>query len=68
LLTDVVMPEMTGPELGKRLRTAGLIDRVLFMSGYPQRHLDGGNSSLIDKPFTRDELLDAVETALGARS
>ena len=69
LLTDVIMPGMTGPELGKALSASHPALRVLYMSGYSaavlgtQGHLDD-DSVLIQKPFNRDTLLAAVERAL----
>jgi PAS domain S-box-containing protein len=68
VLTDVVMPEVTGPELADRVqeRWPGL--PVLFMSGYAASF--GGASArgahALSKPFSADELLSAVRTALDA--
>jgi two-component system cell cycle sensor histidine kinase/response regulator CckA len=70
LITDVVMPAMTGPELASALRTHHPDLPVLFMSGYtaaslgPQLTLDE-NSMLIEKPFTRSTLLGAIRTLCG---
>jgi PAS domain S-box-containing protein len=70
LITDVVMPTMTGPELASALRTHHPDLPVLYMSGYtaaslgPQLHLDE-NSMLIEKPFTRSTLLGAIRTLCG---
>jgi len=70
LITDVVMPTMTGPELANALRTHHPDLPVLYMSGYtaaslgPQLHLDE-NSMLIEKPFTRSTLLAAIRTLAG---
>ena len=70
LITDVVMPAMTGPELAAALRTHHPDLPVLFMSGYtaaslgPQLHLDD-NSMLVEKPFTRSTLLGAIRTLCG---
>jgi PAS domain S-box-containing protein len=70
LITDVVMPTMTGPELASALRTHHPDLPVLYMSGYtaaslgPQLHLDD-NSMLIEKPFTRSTLLGAIRTLCG---
>ncbi|GIJ49487.1 hypothetical protein Val02_63730 [Virgisporangium aliadipatigenens] len=69
LLTDVVMPGMTGPELARALRARRPTLRVLYMSGYtagvlnPQGHLDQ-DSALLQKPFNRETLLAAVSRAL----
>jgi two-component system, cell cycle sensor histidine kinase and response regulator CckA len=69
LLTDVVMPGMTGPELARALRTRNPSLRVLYMSGYttgvlnPRGHLDE-DSELLPKPFNRQTLLAAVAKAL----
>jgi PAS domain S-box-containing protein len=74
LLTDVVMPQMSGPELNARIqhRHPGL--PVLFLSGYSdgllttQRVLDP-DVHLLQKPFTEDGLVNQVHIALtGARS
>lgn len=69
LLTDVLMPAMTGPELASRLirKRPGL--RVLFMSGYTTRPGDAGGtaipaSHLLQKPFNREDLLERVRRAL----
>jgi CheY-like chemotaxis protein len=65
LLTDVIMPRMSGKELATRLGTSHPGVRVLYMSGYTDRlvgieELD----QLIEKPFRRDTLLAAVERVL----
>ena len=70
LITDVVMPAMTGPALASALRTHHPDLPVLYMSGYsagslgPQLNLDA-NSMLIEKPFTRSTLLGAIKSLCG---
>jgi two-component system, cell cycle sensor histidine kinase and response regulator CckA len=70
LITDVVMPAMTGPELAAALRTHHPDLPVLYMSGYtaaslgPQLNLDE-NSMLVEKPFTRSTLLGAINSLCG---
>jgi two-component system, cell cycle sensor histidine kinase and response regulator CckA len=69
LMTDVVMPDMTGPELHKRLsyKTPGL--RVLFMSGYTNNVIlhhgvkDEGYN-FISKPFSVNELSQKIQSIL----
>jgi two-component system, cell cycle sensor histidine kinase and response regulator CckA len=69
LLTDVVMPRMSGTELARNVRIARTRIRVLFMSGYTdealglQGVLDAG-TQFIQKPFTTDALLGKVREAL----
>lgn len=68
LLTDVVMPELSGPRLVERLLTLRPDTKVLYMSGYP----NAGDESIdlqsqpnfIQKPFTREKLLRRVREAL----
>jgi PAS domain S-box-containing protein len=64
LLTDVVMPKISGPELAERLRLP-----VLFMSGYSgdlveQHELLQPGTAYIQKPFTAGELKRKVRVAL----
>jgi PAS domain S-box-containing protein len=69
VLTDVVMPEMSGMDLVIRLHESRPGLPVLYMSGYPQdviahQGLVNGDVHLLEKPFTRNALLRAVREAL----
>ena len=70
LLTDVVMPMMSGFELGRTLtgRTSGL--KILYMSGYRENNSGGtpGETPIafLHKPFTPDALLAKVREVLDA--
>jgi two-component system cell cycle sensor histidine kinase/response regulator CckA len=72
MLTDVVMPGMTGPELVDQIRGTRPDMKVIFMSGYSHRvlaheRLDRDTrSAFIEKPFTREELQRAVRKLLDA--
>jgi two-component system cell cycle sensor histidine kinase/response regulator CckA len=73
LLTDVVMPRLSGPELAKRLAGARPEMRVLFMSGYTDdsilRHgvLDA-KVAYLQKPLTTESLTAKVREVLDAPS
>jgi PAS domain S-box-containing protein len=69
LLTDVVMPGMSGLELGRRLRAEGSVPKVLHVSGYAREGIDpegeqGPRPRLIHKPFLPRDLLHAVRALL----
>jgi CheY-like chemotaxis protein/two-component sensor histidine kinase len=68
LVTDVVMPGMSGPELTKRLRAEQPGLAVLLMSGYLgdvlAQHGVGSDVALLEKPFAPSILLDALGRAL----
>jgi PAS domain S-box-containing protein len=71
LLTDVVMPGMSGMDVARRIQAIRSIP-VLYMSGYPQdviaqQGLAADQVRLLEKPFTRDALLRSVQEALGSK-
>ena len=72
LLTDVVMPQMSGPELARRLSALRPGLRVLCMSGYTDdsivRHgVLQAEIELLQKPFTSDSLTQRVREVLDGR-
>ncbi|MEE9534499.1 MAG: response regulator, partial [Acidimicrobiia bacterium] len=72
LLTDVVMPEMKGPELAEALRNVTPVLHILYVSGYTENILDqhGINTegvAFLHKPFSSRELLRHTRTLLDQR-
>lgn len=69
LLTDVIMPGMSGGDLAKKLSPQHPQMHILFMSGYTDGAIEVQGDLkpglvVLRKPFTRDTLLSAVEEAL----
>lgn len=68
VLTDVMMPEMTGTELAAEVRRRHPRVPVLFVTGYVGEAGDADEligGELLRKPFTVAALAHAVESALG---
>jgi CheY-like chemotaxis protein len=67
LVTDVVMPGMSGPRLADHLRAARPALPVLFMSGFSRdlpESLQPPPGALLQKPFTPEMLAARVAEAL----
>ena len=69
LLTDVVMPGMSGRELAQRAQALIPGLRIVYMSGYASTILSretlvAGDVVLLRKPFTPDELEQVIQEAL----
>jgi two-component system cell cycle sensor histidine kinase/response regulator CckA len=68
LLTDVIMPEMSGPQLAHLLHERDPSLPVLYMSGYSNgllgsTHILDEDIAFIEKPFTAAELLHGLASA-----
>ena len=71
LVTDIVMPRMSGPELAKRLTSFHPELKVLYMSGYTgdalsQHGLGSRDAFLLEKPFSMGNLARKVREVLEA--
>jgi two-component system, cell cycle sensor histidine kinase and response regulator CckA len=69
VLTDIVMPGMSGRELGARIARAHPTIRVLYTSGYSSEIDTGGDAGgvpehFIGKPYSRAELTRRVRELL----
>ena len=69
LLTDIVMPEMSGVELADRLERERPGMRILFMTGYAEEAVVkegilGKHRECIGKPFTQEQITKRVRELL----
>ena len=69
LVTDVIMPQMGGPELARRIASSHPETRVLFISGYAdgaldQDHAVPDNADYLQKPFTSNAFVKKVRETL----
>jgi hypothetical protein len=72
LVTDAVMPGMSGPELVQLLRARGLAGRVLYISGHTApvalaQMKEDAEATFLQKPFTPEVLAAKVREALDLR-
>ncbi|HEX8280709.1 MAG TPA: ATP-binding protein [Chthoniobacterales bacterium] len=73
LLTDVVMPHMSGKDFADWLRTTSPRTKVIFISGYLDESLcpsdsRGDGRFFLPKPFDADQLATKVREALDSKS
>ena len=73
IVTDVVMPQLGGRELVRRLREQGVTVPVLFISGYaegatPERTDDTGRSVFLAKPFDIEVFVRLVTDLIQANA
>ena len=69
LLSDVIMPEQSGPELYEQLHQHSPGLKALYISGYSehameQRHLIPQRTAYLQKPFNRQGLLEKINALL----
>jgi two-component system cell cycle sensor histidine kinase/response regulator CckA len=72
LLTDVAMPQMSGPEVAEKLTAVRSDIKVLYMSGYPDHPVfeQGGvkrDTAFLQKPFTPHVLTQKVREVLDGK-
>ncbi len=70
LLTDLMMPNLSGQEVAEQLRASYPELKVVFMSGYAESGIltDGvlpPGTAFLEKPFTFSELTGKVQSLLG---
>lgn len=71
VLTDVMMPRMSGPELAERMLSRNPRLQVAFMTGYADEHLSRAgarqwkDARVVEKPFDAPTLLATVGEVLG---
>ena len=70
IVTDVIMPGLSGPQVVDLIRAAGIESPVVFISGYTEDRISGQGMDIRDypllrKPFSRAELLTTVARELG---
>ncbi len=72
VVTDIVLPDLSGVELAEKIReTTGA--PVVFITGHPSMEsalhaLRMGASDYVTKPFTKDQLLEALARAMGGEA
>lgn len=64
LLTDVVMPDIGGPQLAERLLRMSPGLRVIYMSGYSNDELRKRGAAFLNKPFNPASLAKLVRETL----
>lgn len=69
LVSDVVLPALSGPQLVERLKGLGAEFRVIFMSGYAEENVNrsahfDSDAAFLEKPFDPTNLVSMVRAML----
>lgn len=73
VISDVVMPDMHGPEMLAEMRSLGVTAPAILTSGYQPSPPDGSERTrldpihYLDKPFSADELVATVQRSIPGR-
>jgi signal transduction histidine kinase/CheY-like chemotaxis protein len=70
VLLDMIMPELSGPQVAAALQQIEPKVRIVMVSGYSEESLEGFEPvAFVQKPYAREKLAEVVAAALdGARS
>jgi DNA-binding NtrC family response regulator len=66
VLSDVLMPKMSGPEMIQRILTINPSTRVMLMTGYSVEAILPKTVPIVAKPFTLEVLVETVRACLAA--
>jgi len=69
MITDIVMPQMSGHELAREMNARRPAMKVLYMSGYADRprtpmQFDAATSAYLEKPFSPNAMMREVRAIL----
>ena len=70
LIADVQMPQMSGLELHRHLVASGISIPTILITAYPDdsmraRALEAGVIGYLTKPFSKEQLLGCIQSAIG---
>jgi two-component system cell cycle sensor histidine kinase/response regulator CckA len=73
VITDVIMPDLNGPDLVQQLRQVQPSLNVLYITGYANQEILptealGAGTDLLNKPFTQRELDLKIDSLLRPQS
>jgi DNA-binding NtrC family response regulator len=74
ILTDIIMPRMSGTELVKRLQVVRPDVKAAFMTGYAEYATSGSETSsnqrdwVLQKPFSSSSLADMIRSVLAGKA
>ncbi len=64
MITDLVMPNMSGRELTEHVQRISPRTRILWSSGYVRKDSSEDHRTYLQKPFTSQDLLRKVKEVL----